>query len=424
MFSDRSQREKKSKKKFSPSDPLQAYYYLISHDDPKKYRVIGRSSVQKITNDKAVVTNIAGDVRILKSEQDEDDDDDNEISEDEDNDDDSYIGQSSTSCLKRPSDGLSTRNRSALKRSYNKAKTTSQSNQRFNRDRSLQRNGRCQSKVTVSHDLPAKNNSNNNHPDKITGINEFFFDWFTSSSQDDHRHIDTNTESKFKQEMISGIRSLKKTVSKLTKTVEYLTIPSLPKNDQLSSYRDENDKENFQDEIHLLYLTEREFSDDDSKTSADEIAASQQLFDVLKSFKDSYFNELNVYETLDFDDEYDEIAEEEESTDEEDESIDDMDDFEENQQMHIYNQFTLEEMEDIIEWVDQHPNYKFTTIKHRFQKVKFPNYISRFREYIKENGTRLEKLDKIKQFMWDEFYIKRAIEKEAVHDTDLERFAI
>ncbi|CAF4046241.1 unnamed protein product, partial [Rotaria magnacalcarata] len=290
---------KKSKKKFYPSDPLQAYYYLISHDDPEKYRVIGRSSVQKITNDKAVVTNIAGDVRILKSgtldycrkelklkvqemeeqnedkaidEQDEDDDDnddiktndddDDEMSEDEDNDDDSYIGQSSTSCLKRPSDGFSTHNRSALKRSYNKAKTTSQSNQRFNRDRSLQRNGRCQSKVTASHDLPAKNNSNNNHPDKITGN----VSRFTSSSQDDHRHIDTNIESKFKQEMISGIRSLKKTVSKLTKTVEYLTIPSSPKNDQLSSYRDENDKENFQDEIswdgkNLLKVSGRDIGD-------------------------------------------------------------------------------------------------------------------------------------------------------------------
>ena len=184
---------------------------------------------------------------------------------------------------------------------------------------------------------------------------------------------------------------------------------------------------------HLLYLTEREFSDDDSKTSTDEIAAAQQLFEVLKSFKDSYFNELDVYETLDFNDEYDEYDEktdeeestdEEKSTDEEDESVDDMDDFDKNQQMHIYNQFTLEEMEDITEWVDQHPNYKFTTIKHRFQKVKFPNYITRFREYIKENGTRLGKLDKIKQFMWDEFYIKRAIEKEAVHDADLELFAI
>ncbi|CAM4802961.1 unnamed protein product, partial [Rotaria magnacalcarata] len=296
MFSDRSQREKKLKKIFSPSDPLQAYYYLISHDDPEKYRVIGRSSVQKITNDKAVVTNIAGDVRILKSgtldycqrelklklqemeeqnedkaidEQDEDDDDnddiktndddDDEMSEDEDNDDDSYIGQSSTSCLKRPSDGFST---PALKRSYNKAKTTSRSNQRFIRDRSLQRNGRCQSKVTASHDLPAKNNSNNNHPDKITGN----VSRFTSSSQDDHRHIDTNIESKFKQEMISGIRSLKKTVSKLTKTVEYLTIPSSPKNDQLSSYRDENDKENFQDEIswdgkNLLKVSGRDIGD-------------------------------------------------------------------------------------------------------------------------------------------------------------------
>ncbi|CAF3764175.1 unnamed protein product [Rotaria sordida] len=26
--------------------------------------------------------------------------------------------------------------------------------------------------------------------------------------------------------------------------------------------------------------------------------------------------------------------------------------------------------------------------------------------------------------MWDEFYVKRAVEKEAVHDTDLELFAI
>ncbi|CAF3715212.1 unnamed protein product [Rotaria socialis] len=245
--------EKKIKKIFSPSDPLQAYYYLISHDDPEKYRVIGRSSVQKITNDKAVVTNIAGDVRILKSgtldycrkelklkmqemeeqnedkaidEQDEDDDDDNEMSEDEDNDDDSYIGQSSTSCLKRPSDGFST------------TKATFQSNQRFNRDRSLQRNGRCQSKVTASHDLPAKNNSNNNHPDKITGN----FSRFTSSSQDDHCHIDTNTD---------------KTHSSFV---------ALQKNDQLSSYRDENDKENFQDEIpwdgkNLLKVTGRDIGD-------------------------------------------------------------------------------------------------------------------------------------------------------------------
>jgi hypothetical protein len=80
-----------------------------------------------------------------------------------------------------------------------------------------------------------------------------------------------------------------------------------------------------------------------------------------------------VYQTLDFGDEYDETTDEEYSTDEE-ESIDGTDDPNENQQLNIYNHFMLEKMEDIIEWVDQHPNYKFTSIKHRFQKVKHPYY--------------------------------------------------
>ena len=52
------------------------------------------------------------------------------------------------------------------------------------------------------------------------------------------------------------------------------------------------------------------------------------------------------------------------------------------------------------------------------------NYITRFREYIENNGTRYEKLKQIKEFMFNQFYLKRAIEKETVHDTDLELFAI
>ncbi|CAF2622459.1 unnamed protein product [Rotaria sp. Silwood2] len=149
---------------------------------------------------------------------------------------------------------------------------------------------------------------------------------------------------------------------------------------------------------HLFYLTKREFSDEESRTSADEIAAAEKLFEVLKSFKDSHFSELDVYQSLDFDDEYDETTDQEDNTDET-ETIDDIDDFDENQQLNIYNHFTLEKMEEIIEWVDQHPNYNFTSIKHRFQKVKHPYYIPRFRGYVKKNGTKFEKLEKIKQFM-------------------------
>ena len=51
-------------------------------------------------------------------------------------------------------------------------------------------------------------------------------------------------------------------------------------------------------------------------------------------------------------------------------------------------------------------------------------YIKRFRQYVQKNGTRSEKLKKIKEFMWNEFYVKRAIEKEAVYDNDLELYAI
>ena len=36
-------------------------------------------------------------------------------------------------------------------------------------------------------------------------------------------------------------------------------------------------------------------------TSADEIFISQQLFEVLKAFKDNYFSELHTYDTLKFD---------------------------------------------------------------------------------------------------------------------------
>jgi len=171
---------------------------------------------------------------------------------------------------------------------------------------------------------------------------------------------------------------------------------------------------------HLLHLTQSEFYFDSSPTSADEIFAAQQLFEILKSYENSHFSELDTYETLDADDEYDEMIDEENGTDEEEH----IDDYDPDQYSDSRDNFTLEEMINIVQWVDEHPNYTFETIKHRFRKVKDMNYITRFRDYIEANGTRLEKLKQIKEFMWNEFYVKRAIEKEAVHDSDLELFAI
>jgi hypothetical protein len=48
---------------------------------------------------------------------------------------------------------------------------------------------------------------------------------------------------------------------------------------------------------HLLHLTQSEFYFDSSPTSADEILAAQQLFEILKSYENSHFSELYTYET-------------------------------------------------------------------------------------------------------------------------------
>ena len=116
---------------------------------------------------------------------------------------------------------------------------------------------------------------------------------------------------------------------------------------------------------------------------------------------------------MEFEDEYDEMTDEEEN-----------DDYDENGHFNLKNRFTLEEMKNIIEWVDQHPNTRFATIFNRFKKIKSMNYITRFREYIEHSGTGYEKLKQIKEFMFDQFYLKRALEKEAVHDADFELYSI
>ncbi|CAF4269475.1 unnamed protein product, partial [Rotaria sordida] len=102
-----------------------------------------------------------------------------------------------------------------------------------------------------------------------------------------------------------------------------------------------------------------------------EIFIGERLFEVLKSFKDSYFSELYTYDSLEFEDEYDETTEEEDNSGEtidEAKSDDEMDDYNENEHSDLRNRFTLDEMEKIIEWVDQHSNARFATLSHRFKK--------------------------------------------------------
>ncbi|CAF3307814.1 unnamed protein product, partial [Rotaria sp. Silwood2] len=85
--------------------------------------------------------------------------------------------------------------------------------------------------------------------------------------------------------------------------------------------------------------------------------------------------------SFDFHDEYDEVTDEEDSVDEEQSTDEEenIDDYDKNQSLEIQNNFTSEEMENIAEWVDQHSNYKFPSIRNGFRKARYMHYITRFR---------------------------------------------
>ncbi|CAF3274439.1 unnamed protein product, partial [Rotaria sp. Silwood2] len=82
-----------------------------------------------------------------------------------------------------------------------------------------------------------------------------------------------------------------------------------------------------------------EFSFEDSRKNPDEIFAAQQLFEILKTFRDKGFNELYIYRSLEFHYEYDEVTDEEDSVDEEE----NIDDYDEQQYLHNQSHFILEE---------------------------------------------------------------------------------
>ena len=110
--------------------------------------------------------------------------------------------------------------------------------------------------------------------------------------------------------------------------------------------------------VKRLYLAPIQYESENSATITDEILTAELFFKVLKSFKDSDFSELYSYDTLEFDDEYEEMSNIEESDD-------DTGDYKENENSNICSQCTFEEMKNIIEWIDWRSDAKFSTISNR-----------------------------------------------------------
>lgn len=85
--------------------------------------------------------------------------------------------------------------------------------------------------------------------------------------------------------------------------------------------------------------------------------------------------------------------------------------------------FSLNYIQKVINFVDEHPNVKFKSIQNNFRRVIKTNYITPFRTHLQNLGSRTEKLELIKRFVLEKFIRSWKVFL-PVHDIDLRKWAI
>lgn len=85
--------------------------------------------------------------------------------------------------------------------------------------------------------------------------------------------------------------------------------------------------------------------------------------------------------------------------------------------------FEPEYIDRVLDFQDAYPHYSFKTLNHQFPRVKYPIYLSRFREYRAQKGTKREKFREISKFCKDTFDTARASGC-IVHDRTVKMWAM
>ena len=139
--------------------------------------------------------------------------------------------------------------------------------------------------------------------------------------------------------------------------------------------------------------------------------------------------EIESDATLDHDDEEEFNDFEDKDVDFEDESIDpDFDQSAETENRVIKVEFTLDYMKKVIDFYDARDSkgrrkHTWKSTQHRFKSVPHRQYITRFRHYVEQHGTKREKIQTIDDFVYDMFEEARD-NVLPVHNRDLKRWAL
>ena len=146
------------------------------------------------------------------------------------------------------------------------------------------------------------------------------------------------------------------------------------------------------------------------------------LLEIIDSVSECPSFEVESETTLDYDDE-------DAFSHSQDENMDpDFDETENTESSANQMNFTLEYMKKVIDYYDAcHSNgrkkHTWKSTKHQFKAVPCQQYISRFRHYIEQYGTRREKMQIIDNFVYDKYEEARE-NVLSVHDHDLKRWAL
>jgi hypothetical protein len=91
--------------------------------------------------------------------------------------------------------------------------------------------------------------------------------------------------------------------------------------------------------------------------------------------------------------------------------------------------FSLEYMKNVVDFYDATDEttgkrkHTWKSVQHRFKRVHHIRYLGRFRKYLKNHGTKKQKIDDIDTFVFERF--EAAYENcLSIHDIDLKRWAL
>ena len=86
-------------------------------------------------------------------------------------------------------------------------------------------------------------------------------------------------------------------------------------------------------------------------------------------------------------------------------------------------------MENVVSYYDEKDSKtgkrkrSWSTVQHRFPRVPYQQYISRFRHYLEAHGTKRQKIERADEYVFDKFEKARE-QLLTVHDLDMKRWAL